>query len=98
MVPTTVLPVKRLVFSLPLALVCAALATPGAARESQEIQIDHLDGSGTKTIIDVQPSIPGVGDLIRSTPAPIPKPGQIIVPPSETPGSAPSPARTPRLD
>jgi hypothetical protein len=88
--------VKRLVLSFPLALVCAALATPGAAREGKEIHIDHLDGSGTKTIIDVQPSIPGVADLIRSTPAPIPKPGQLIVPPSETAGTSPSPAWTPR--
>ena len=96
MVPTTVLPVKRLVLSAPLALVCAALATAGAAHDGKEIQIDHLDGSGTKTIIDVQPSIPGVADLIRSTPAPIPKPGQIIVPPTETPGTSPSPPWTPR--
>jgi hypothetical protein len=96
MVPTTVLPVKRLVLSLQLTLACAALATPGAARDGKEIEIRHLDGSGTKTIIDVQPSIPGVADLIRSTPAPIPKPGQIIVPPSETPGTLPSPAWTPR--
>ena len=96
MVPTIVLPVKRLVLSVPLALVCAALATPGAARDTKEIHIDHLDGTGTKTIFQVQPSIPGVADFIRATPAPIPKPGEIMVPPTETPGQSPSPARTPR--
>jgi hypothetical protein len=96
MVPTTVLPVKRLVLSAPRALVCAAPAPRGGPRDSKEIYIDHLDGTGTKTIFQVQPSIPGVADFIRATPAPIPKPGEIIVPPTETPARSPSPVRTPR--
>ncbi len=91
------LPVKRLVLSAPLALVCAALATTGAARESKEIHIEHLDGSGTKTIVDVHPSIPGVAEFIRSTPAPIPEPGELILPPSATPTWTPAPAATPRV-
>ena len=87
MLPTTVFPMKRLALSLSFALACVALGRPGAAREGTEVQIEHLDGSGTKTIIDVHPSIPGVGPLIRSTPAPVPAPGEIIVAPTavETP-------------
>jgi hypothetical protein len=78
---------KRLTFALPLVVACVALGDPGAAHDGSKVEIDHLDGSGTKTIIDVQPSIPGVGDLIRSTPAPIPAPGELIIAPTavETP-------------
>lgn len=89
------LTVKRLAFALPLALTCVALGDPGAAREGTKVLIDHQDGSGTKTIIDVHPSIPGVGDLIRSTPAPIPAPGEIIVAPTAVETPRP-PAFTPR--
>lgn len=89
-------PVKRLRLSLPLALAFAALGTPGAARDAAEVRIEHLDGSGTQTIVDVHPSIPGVQRFIRTTPGPIPAPGEIVVPPTETPGRSPSPRPTPR--
>jgi len=91
-----VLSVKGLALSLSLVLACAAPASSGAAHGgTREIEIEHLDGSGTKTIIDVHPSIPGVGDLIRSTPARAPNPGEIIIAPTaiETPTA---PAWTPR--
>lgn len=81
MLPTTVIPVKRLASALLLVLPCA------------EIHIEHLDGSGTKTIVDVHPSVPGVAEFIRTTPGPIPAPGDLIVPPSATPTV--SPLRTP---
>jgi len=88
--------VRRFVLSFPLALVCAALGTPGAARDGTEVQIDHLDGSGKKTIVDVHPSIPGVAEFIRTTPGPVPRPGELIVPPSSTAAHSPSPEPTPR--
>ncbi len=77
-------------------LVFVALGTPGAADDRAEIRIPHLDGSGTETIVDVHPSIPGVAAFVRSTPDVIPQPGEIILPPSPsaTP-SAPTPAPPP---
>lgn len=93
MLPTTVIPVKRLASALLLVLPCAAPATAGAAHDRAEIHIEHLDGSGTKTIVDVHPSVPGVAEFIRTTPGPIPAPGDLIVPPSATPTV--SPLRTP---
>jgi hypothetical protein len=85
MVPTTVIPVKRLALSLSFALACMALGTPGAAHDRAQVEIEHLDGTGTKTIILVQPSLPGAAALIRTTPGPIPQPGEVILPPSPTP-------------
>jgi hypothetical protein len=93
MLPTTVLPVKRLAFVL--LLVIAALGTPGAANDSHQTRILHLDGSGTATIVDVHPSVPGAADFIRATPGPIPRPGEIILPPSLTPTRSPVPLATP---
>jgi len=83
--------VNRLAHALLLALACVALAGPGAARDRTEVQIEHLDGSGTKTIVDIQPSVPGVTDFIRTTPGPIPAPGDLILPPSSTPTLSPAP-------
>ena len=73
----------------------AALGTPGAANDRAEVRIPHLDGSGTETIVDVQPSLPGVEHFVRATPDVIPKPGEIILPPSPsaTPAVAPTPSR-----
>jgi hypothetical protein len=87
-------PVKRLALSLLLTCACAALGTPGAAHDRAEVRIPHLDGTGTETIVDVQPSMPGVEKFVRATPDVIPKPGEIIVPPS--PSATPSPPPTPR--
>ncbi|MCC6848261.1 MAG: hypothetical protein IT294_07135 [Deltaproteobacteria bacterium] len=87
---------SRPAHALLLALACAALAGPGAARERTEIQIDHLDGSGTKTIVDVQPSVPGVADFIRATPGPIPAPGELLLPATATPTRTVAPTPVPR--
>ncbi len=97
MLPTTVIPVKRLALLLLFPLVFVALGTPGAADDRAEIRIPHLDGSGTETIVDVHPSIPGIGAFVRSTPDAIPQPGEIILPPSPsaTPSSAPTPTPPP---
>jgi hypothetical protein len=95
MLPTTVLPVKRLAFRL-LLVTLAALGTPRAANATDQVRILHLDGSGTATIVDVHPSIPGAADFIRATPEPIPRPGEIILPPSDTPMWSPAPTPTPR--
>jgi len=96
MLATAVTPVKRFAFPLSLALACAALGTPGAAGDDTRVRIEHLDGTGTHTIIDVPPSMPGVQEFIRTTPGPIPKPGEIIVPPSATPEGSPTPTPRPR--
>ncbi|MEO6027026.1 MAG: hypothetical protein ABIR79_09205 [Candidatus Binatia bacterium] len=79
-----------------LPLVFVAFGTPGAADDRAEIRIPHLDGSGTETIVDVHPSIPGIGAFVRSTPDAIPQPGEVILPPgpSATP-SAPMPPPPP---
>ena len=95
MLATTVIPVKRLALSLSFTLACTALGTPGAAHGT-EVRIDHQDGTGTQTIIDVEPSIPGIRNFIRTTPAPIPQPGEVIVPPSATPEPSPAPTRVRR--
>ena len=80
------IPVKRLAFMLLLAARFAAPATAGTANDSlPEARIPHLDGSGTETIVDVHPSVPGASDFIRATPGPIPRPGEVILPPSPTP-------------
>lgn len=85
MLPTTVTPVKRLASALLFALACVAPGAPGAARDRAEVRIEHLDGSGTQTIVEVHPSVPGAAEFIRTTPGPIPAPGDVIVPPSATP-------------
>lgn len=95
MLPTTVLPVKRLAFMLLLLFVIAALGTPGAAKDAHQTRILHLDGSGTATIVDIHPSVPGAADFVRATPGPIPRPGEIILPPSSTPTRSPAPLTTP---
>jgi len=98
MLPTTVISVKRLAFTLLLVAMLAAPATVGAASDPMpEARIPHLDGSGTETIVDVHPSVPGAGDFVRTTPGPIPRPGEIILPPSPTPTWSPAPLPTPRL-
>jgi len=78
-------------------LVFVALGTPGAADDRAEVRIPHLDGSGTETIIDVHPGIPGIGAFVRSTPGAIPQPGEILLPPSPsaTPTSASTPTQPP---
>ena len=96
MLPTTVLPVKRLASVLLLVVAFAALGTPGAADDRYQTRILHLDGSGTATIVEVHPGVPGAADFIRATPGPIPSPGEIILPPSATPTWPPAPKPTPR--
>ncbi len=95
MLPTTVIPVKRLALSLSFALACTAHGTPGAARDRAKVEIEHLDGTGTKTIIEVQPSMPGAAALIRTTPGPIPQPGEVMLPASPTPTWSPPPTPKP---
>ena len=95
MLPTTVLPVKRLAFRLLLVLPLAAPATARAANDSHETRILHLDGSGTATIVEIPPSVPGATDFLRATPGPIPRPGEIILPPSVTPMWSPAPTPPP---
>jgi hypothetical protein len=60
------------------------------------VRIEHLDGTGTQTIIEVQPSIDGLKDFIRTTPGPIPKRGEVIVPPTATPAGTETPTPRPR--
>jgi hypothetical protein len=85
--------VKRFAITLLLTLACAALATAGAARDRAEVRIQHLDGTGTETIIDIQPSMPGAEKFVRATPDVIPRPGEVILPPS--PSLTPSSPQTP---
>ena len=94
--PTTVLPVKRLALRLLLVVAFAALGRPGAAGDSHQTRILHLDGTGTATIVEVHPSVPGASDFLRATPGPIPGPGELILPPSATPTWSPAPKPTPR--
>jgi hypothetical protein len=62
---------------------------------SPQVQrIRDTDGTGTETIVDVQPSMAGVEKFVRATPDVIPKPGEIILPPSPSP--TPAPPATPR--
>ena len=86
---------NRLALVLSFAIACVALGAPGAARAEYDIRIEHLDGSGTETVIQVQPNIPGVGPLIRSTPAAVPAPGEVLIAPTAVETPRP-PAFTPR--
>jgi hypothetical protein len=56
-------------------------------------RIEHLDGSGRATIIEVAPGVPGRTELLRATPEPIPKRGEVILMPRRTAVPSPSPAR-----
>ncbi len=88
------IPVKRLALSILVpTLGCAVLAWSRTA-QSDEVRIEHLDGTGTTTIIDVPSSMPGVQNLIRTTPAPIPKPGEVLIGATAVPTFSPAP--TPR--
>jgi hypothetical protein len=78
-------------------VVCTAFGTPSAARdEHHETRILHQDGTGTATIVEVPKDIPGVAGFLQATPAPIPQPGEIVLPPSATPTTPPAASPTPR--
>lgn len=86
---------KRLAATLLFVRVFAALAVAGAADDTpgtaHQVRIPHADGSGRATLVEVPPRIGGTDRFVHSTPEPIPRPGEIIVP-IATPGGAPSPA------
>ena len=73
------------------AIGCGVLAVPAAATD--KARIDHLDGSGRATIIEVAPGVPGRTELLRATPEPIPRRGEVILMPRATAVPSPSPAR-----
>ena len=77
-----------------LTVACVALGTAGAAHDGTETRIRHLDGTGTSTIVDVHPSVPGAAEFARATPGPIPRPGELLLPASATPtwSAAPTPS------
>ena len=90
---------KRLAATLLFVRVFAALAAAGAADgtpgTAHEVRIPHADGSGRATVVEVPPSVGGTDRFVHSTPEPIPRPGELIVP-TATPGGSPSPATSPR--
>jgi len=87
--------VKRLAATLLYVSVIAALATAGAAddaaRGPHEVRIPHADGSGRATVVEIPSNLSGAERFVRSTPEPIPRRGEIIVP-TASPAVAPSPA------
>ena len=90
------LPVKRLAFRLLVVVAFAAIGTPGVANDGTQTRILHLDGTGTATIVDVHPGVPGAAEFIRATPGEVPSPGEIMLQPSSTPTWSPAPTPTPR--
>ena len=76
-----------------LGICCAigwsVLVAPAAATD--RARIEHLDGSGRATIIEVAPGVPGRAELLRATPEPIPRRGEVILMPRATAIPSPSP-------
>lgn len=66
---------------------------PVPAGATEKARIEHLDGSGRATIIEVDPGVPGRAELLRATPEPIPRRGEVILMPRATAVPSPSPAR-----
>jgi hypothetical protein len=87
--------VRRLAATLLHVSVIAALATAGAAddtgRGPHEVRIPHADGSGRSTVVEIPSGVSGAERFVRSTPEPIPRPGELIVP-TASPAAVPSPA------
>jgi len=74
------------------AAVLALLATPvrAASTRFEEARIPHQDGSGRATIVEIDPELPGAMRFLRATPEPVPRPGELVVPPRATPEPSPS--------
>ena len=94
---------RRLAATLMFVRLCAALACAGAADDpsagqilagAREVRIPHADGSGRSTVIEVPPSVSGAERFVGSTPEPIPRPGELIVP-TASPRVSPSPRPLP---
>ena len=87
----------RVIVALALFLVVAIGAGSAAARnhEHHETRIPHQDGTGTATIVEVPKGIPGTDGFVRSSPAPIPQPGELVFAPTTTPTISPQPQPTP---
>ena len=76
--------------------ICCAIGwgvLPAPAAATDKARIEHLDGSGRATIIEVAPGVPGRTELLRATPEPIPRRGEVILMPRRTAVPSPSPAR-----
>jgi hypothetical protein len=76
--------------------ICCAIGwgvLPASAGATDRARIDHLDGSGRATIIEVAPGVPGREELLRATPEPIPRRGEVILMPRATAHPSPSPSR-----
>lgn len=64
--------------------------------DHHETVIPHHDGTGTATIVEVPKGIPGTEGFLRASPAPIPRPGELVFAPTSTPTTSPLPQPTPR--
>lgn len=54
-----------------------------------ETRIPHRDASGRATIVEVDPSAPGAREFLHAEPEPIPRRGELILPPRSTPVPSP---------
>jgi hypothetical protein len=61
---------------------------PAATRSPERLErarIQHLDGSGRATVVDIDPGVPGAKAFMNAPPARIPRPGEVILPPKSSP-------------
>jgi len=93
----------RVTASIVALVLCGVLAAGAGAYEStnpdgassghgdtvKRARIPHLDGSGRATVVEIDPTVPGAKDFVESAREPVPKRGELIVPPKTSPEPSP---------
>ena len=75
------------------ALALLGICVKGACAASAEFattRIPHHDASGRATVVEIDPKGPGARTFVEAEPEPIPRRGEVILPPRTT--AEPSPA------
>jgi len=71
-------------------VVWAAEPTPAGLERAR---IPHLDGSGRATVVEIDPRVPGAKNFVNAPSDPVPRPGELVLPPKAAAQPSPSPAR-----
>ena len=76
--------------SLVLALTLLAIGAEVASAEFARTRIPHQDASGRATVVEIDLKVPGARAFVDAKGEPVPRRGEVILPPRATP--EPSPA------